>query len=182
MRIFGSYVLLLLAPLLFATASVAQDLTGTWSLQASATLPVGEGTPGDDCFFEGSANVVQDGIDIGGTAQLELTDGVPGCPGTLMADITAFFIDEAAIGVSGDLSDPQFGLASFAGEFVDDGILEGGYSVQQGPFTGAGGSFLATRQNVVPAVAIPTLTPWMLSILALFLAVAAVAFLLRRGA
>lgn len=180
----GSYILLLLALWIPATPAVAQvDLSGTWDLQASALLIVGEGTPAEDCTFEGTAEVADDGMIITGTAQLELIDGVPGCPGTLIADLNAFFVFEGEpVGIDGELTDPQFGQASFSADFLDDGSLDGGYSVLEGPFIGSTGSFLATPQIVAPSVAIPALTPWMLSTLALLLAIAAVVLLIRRMA
>lgn len=181
MRKPSSCVFLLIATLLMTTAAVAQDLNGTWSLETSANLAI-DGAPGEDCIFEGSVDVVQDGIDITGTAQLDLVDGVTGCPGTLMADLEALFIVDGAIGVGGDLTDPQLGLASFVGDFLTDGRLDGTFNTLQGPFTGSSGTFLATPPNLTTPVAIPTLRPSMLSALALFLAVAAVVLLLRRAA
>lgn len=152
----AALLLITLPALLAATPAAAQapppEYSGTWSLSTTAELPDDGGT----CIFEGTAQVTQDGTDLGGTANLSLINGPPDCPPAMMADLDGEVGDDGCIEL-GLLLGGNFGEASFTGcpgEAVD--TLVGSFQVTSGPFEGGGGTWTAVMGASV--LAIPTLS------------------------
>lgn len=186
MRAFAQLLFCLVLSYTVAAPAVGQvDLAGDWSLEATAVLPVPEvkGEIVEDCTFAGTASVATKGSEFSGVAELELTAGVAGCPGLLMADLSgAVNVALLPTGmVVGELMDPDFGTASFNGTTFDDGTVAGSYAVQTGPFAGASGTWVAAPLVAAPALPIPTLERTSLIALALLIALAAGFLLTRRS-
>lgn len=200
--------LLFLIPL-SCTVTLAQeqpppDLTGTWTLQTTAQLPVDQGQAGPagevvtppECLFEGSAQVGQSNGAINGSAVLMLLSGPEGCPGAMDAGLSGGVQGGT---VSGNLDGGDaFGQATFDGTVSEDmqqirGRLEfkaeptrmaaaavggGQFSVLEGPFRSGGGSWSAVRQISAP---IPTLNEIGFALLVAML-LASSLMLMRRSA
>lgn len=172
--------LLALTPILtlaLAAGAAAQDLTGTWDLQATVFLP-SEGN-GGDCEYQGTSDFTQADGTVTGDPVLDFTSGdTESCPdelfgmlsglvemGTISGTISG---EQGALDFSGDIFDEE------RGEGQDDNVA-GGFDVTQGPFAGSSGSFSGQRVAMMP-----TLTPWALGLLALALLAAGSLLLVRR--
>lgn len=131
------FALVFLSLPIFAWPAFAQNLEGTWDLQASAQLP--EAT--NPCVVEGSVDIVQSGSSLAGSASFMLVSGPAECPSEI-----AGTIDGLADGsdVFGTFLGGAFGTASFEGPISNDGAsIQGTFSVVEGPFSGAEGAWSA---------------------------------------
>lgn len=152
----------LLAP---AGLQAQANLTGSWEMQATGQIP-DENMP---CNFTGTANVVQSGNGLSGTADLMLTSGPPACPQEMMANIGGTVSGGGAAPevAMGALMGGQLGTAQFSGNVRGDGNQVGGtYAVDSGPFMGTSGTWNSLRHAVA---AIPTLAGVALILLAVLL-------------
>lgn len=172
----------------------AQDVSGTWNLQMTATL-VGAEAP---CDYTGTIQLsLVDGVWIG-PASLTLTSGPAGCPAEMMATCTGNFDGGTFYGTldGGKL----FGTATVTGTLAAGDRLKGTVKLApsdpgakaklapkttyqggmmtdpEGPFAGATGTFVAARQSPLE---IPTLTETGLILLAILLMASAIFFLVR---
>lgn len=197
-------ILLLLAGALLGSAAAAQttDLSGNWSLDATAFLGVAEAegprAPGadkveveEDCSFAGIASLAQDGTEFSGPAELDLVNGVVGCPGMLVGEISGT-VDPQVLRLDGDdapdkgvgtpiagqIDDPDLGLTSFFGTVDMDDNASGPYDVVEGPFAGTSGSWTAAPLSA--PLEIPTATPGGLASLVVLLTAAALFLLVRH--
>lgn len=194
--------LALLAALLgSAAAAQTPDLSGSWSIDATAILAVAEangprattdkGTIVEDCTFEGTASLSQDGTDFSGPAELDLVNGVVGCAGMLNGEVTGT-VDPVVVRheaddtpekgpgtpIAGQINDPTLGVTNFSGNVDMNNNSSGSYNVTQGPFSGASGSWSA--QPLSAPLEIPTATPGGLASLVVLLTAAALFLLIRR--
>lgn len=167
-----------------ASASEAQNLTGTWELQMFVEHTAG-GTRGDigsTCSFEGTADIVDTGGALSGSASMGLTLGDRSCPTTLTGTLTGT-LDGTSIEM-GMLSDGGGGTATFEGELgVTRGSVpdpaSGTLNVTGGLFAGAIGAWNA-QLVTSPAVSdIPTVGVAGLTALTLFLLLAGFVVLRR---
>ncbi len=174
---------LLAAPAARAQAPV--DVSGFWELQTSVfTGQRGEFEGQPDCAYRGSADVTQDGSDLGGTSRLTLESGNLGCPAQMTADIDGQITGNTL--EMGMLMGGQLGTAQWAGTvspaFVEGtGVTGGDFFVDSGPFSGSGGTWSAQRGQP-PVLTIPTLTRVGLVVLVVLLLGAAGLLLRRRSA
>jgi hypothetical protein len=174
---------LLAGPAAFGQPAPA-DVSGSWDLQTSVFLgqvPVPEGLP--DCEYQGSAQVTQDGSELGGTSNLTLVSGDGECPAEMSADI-----DGQVVGTElemGMLMGGQLGTALWGGsvdpQLEGEGGTGGDFTVDSGPFTGAVGTWSAVRGEP-SALVIPTLTTVGVIVLVALLLGAAALLLRRSGA
>jgi hypothetical protein len=108
-------------------------------------------------MFEGMATVMQDGMDLGGTATLMLVDGPAACPMEMMAALSGQ-VDGNGCLTLGLLLGGQLGEAAFTGcpgNAPDN--LGGRFAVETGPFAGTAGTWSAVRR--LPSVLeIPTVS------------------------
>ncbi len=187
--------LLLTAGSAFAQpAPPAADLTGDWTLQASAFPP--EVPPGatqglQPCDFEGTADVTQTEGALSGDASMSLVDGPQSCPPVMAATLTGEVVgNDVQMGMlmGGNLGTADFqGLiqvigpaGATAGTMIQ---LSGNFQVTQGPFQGFFGTWSGVPGGPPPSVLeIPTLTAAGLAVLALLLLGAAIVQLFRRRA
>lgn len=171
-------VLALTTALGLGGAALAQvpvpDYSGNWMLNTTVILPNDGGT----CVFEGMANVIQDGMGLGGTATLMLVNGPAACPMEMMASLSGQ-VDGNGCLTLGLLLGGQLGEATFTGCPGDaPDSLAGRFSVEMGPFAGATGSWSAVR--AAPSVLeIPTVSALGLTGFVMLLLVAG-ALLLRN--
>ena len=176
-RPMANAALLVLAGLVAGSLSAqAPDLTGTWDLQASVFFGKGKGA---DCQFEGSAEIVQTGSEVTGSASLDLTAGDPLCPATMSATLSGTASEAEGILLTGLLSG-QLGAVSFSGAPLSADELQGDHLSTQGPFAGSSGTWAAQRQPEQSALEIPTLTAFGLAALVVLLLAAGAVVLLRR--
>lgn len=170
-----------------ATAQGPIDVDGTWDLQMFVFFESmdGLGTRGaaaEDCTFEGSATIDQDGTDITGNALVQLTDGSLPCPPFLGGNLTgAVDGDQINMGIMTGIQ--SLGQADFLGaaampktlkkEIATRGpapmpdVINGEFEVTTGPFAGANGGWIATRSVAEEEVSqIPTLNSLGLLLLA----------------
>lgn len=151
-----------------AAPAVAQDLSGSWAMDTSATMP-------DDlsqCEFEGSCEMDQDGSSLTGRVFLRLVSGPADCPSLMAADLEGSVQGDEV--VMGAVMDGGFGQASFTGARTNS--FAGEFQVTSGPFTGTTGTWAADRLELSE---IPALGGAGLAVLAVLLAASA-ALLLRR--
>lgn len=167
----------LAAPAVHAQPPPPADVSGFWDLETSVFLNQQEGLP--DCQYGGSADITQDGSDLGGSATLQLESGKPSCPAQMTADVdgeVAGNTIEMGLLIGGG----QLGTAQWSGTVGPraEGITGGPFTVDSGPFAGAGGTWSAVRGEP-PVVAIPALDTVGVVVLAALL-LGAAALLLRR--
>lgn len=183
-----------LAALLFAAGAGAQtetDLTGPWTLNATANVAGGvdglKGTAVVVCVFEGDASVVQSGDQISGDAELGLVDGPTSeCPPEMSAALDGTVVNDS---IQMGMLAGGLGTADFQGMLTPSlverprkgeavGTLNGAFQVTSGSFTNTTGTW-----NASPAPAsvleVPALTPAGLTLLVLILLGAGI-FLLQR--
>lgn len=148
--------LLSAAPSALAQAPPPSDVSGFWELQTSVFLGQTEGLP--DCQYAGSADITQDGNDLGGDAGLDLESGDPSCPSQMSADVDGEIIGNT-IQMGLLIGGGNLGTAQWTGTVnpAADGITGGDFVVESGPFSGAFGTWSAER-GVPPVPAIPALT------------------------
>jgi hypothetical protein len=183
-----------MAPIGIAHGQGPADISGTWALDASVSLP-DELIP---CVYEGSAVVSQTADTVTGPTDLALVSGSSSCPaemaGTLSGKVSLGKIGETV--VNGVIDGGALGQAAFTGSFTtvvapvaaagfmataivmqgpSSGV--GSIGVTAGPFTGASGTWAAA---VAPAV--PTLGPLVLTILVALLLAAGFLILRRQQA
>lgn len=160
------------------------DLSGDWDLTASAFFgQQPEGSPGPDCQFSGSATIVQDGSDLGGTAELTLITGATECPAEMSAEVDGTVSgNQVEMGL---LMGGNLGTAQWTGSSSppSDGelSLNGGFLVETGPFAGTTGNWSGqlVGEPAPSVLEIPTLTT--LGVVALVaLLLAAAGWMLRR--
>jgi hypothetical protein len=155
-----------------AAAQGAPSYAGHWLVDATFDLP-DVGT----CIYQGTIDVMQDGTALSGTLVLTLVSGPMACPAEMMASLAGTAGPggvELGMLLGGDL-----GQASFSGDRdPKSGALMGGSMVQEGPYAGTAGTWMAVlaRQSVIE---IPTLTALGLAALVTLL-LAAGAWILRR--
>lgn len=196
--------LLAVLALVCATLLVAQqisDVAGAWLLTTTFTLEgeaAGEAA-GSDCDYQGLAEVTQDGLDFGGEASLELVAGGSVCPEQMTAQLTGQILmapppedhrtsarpkQIGPVQLTGELTSPEFGVASFFGGLAKvTGPLSGGTFVTSSPLpalAGATGDWMAVPRQA--AVEIPTLGGAALALLAVLLLAAGFLYLRRRPA
>jgi len=178
----------LVPALLAAPAALGQapppDVSGSWDLATSVFLGQLEGSDGlPDCEYQGSAQVTQDGSDLGGTSNLLLETGGGECPAEMSADIDGQIVGnviQMGMLMGGQLGTAQWGgTVDFAAE--GDGGTGGDFTVDSGPFTGSSGTWSAVRGEP-SALVIPTLTTVGVVVLVALLLGAAALLLRRRGA
>ena len=174
-----------LCALLAAPAARAQgpvDVSGFWQLQTSVSFGEAEGPA--DCEYQGSAEITQDGSDLGGTSSLQLESGSGFCPGAMTADVDGE-ITGNTIEMGMLIGGGQFGTAQWTGTVASlaegGGVTGGDFVVDSGPFSGASGSWSAQRGEP-PALAIPTLSTVGAVVLVAVLLAAAALLLRRRSA
>jgi len=172
----------LVAALLAAPAARAQvvDVSGSWELQTSVFFGQGEGLP--DCEYQGSAEITQNGTDLGGTSSLTLESGDASCPAEMAADVDGQIMGNLL--EMGMLMGGQLGTAQWGGTVAPaaaEGVTGGDFLVDSGPFSGSGGIWSAQR-GTPPVLAIPTLTTLGLVALVALLLGAAALLLRRRSA
>ena len=172
---------LVLIPILFvalAAGAAAQDLTGTWDLQATVFLEQPEGS-GGDCEYQGTTDFIQEDGTVTGDPVLDFSAGDSEiCPDQLFGMLTGM-VGEGTVG--GTISGEQ-GALDFSGDVFDeervqgqDDNVAGGFNVTQGPFAGSSGDFTGQRVAMMP-----TLAPWAVMTLALALLAAGSLLLVRR--
>ncbi len=165
------------------------DIGGTWRLNAS-TLLTGQEVP---CEYQGDVPLTQDGDSWTGPADLLLLSGPEACPAEMIGDLTGMLAPGEVAGVTQitgaiDGTDPG-GHVTFSGTITNGpaamtparpsrkaSVLAakaalqgtGGLSVDQGSFSGNGGTWNAIRlaQSVLD---VPELTPVGLTLLVLML-------------
>ncbi|MEM8929774.1 MAG: hypothetical protein AAGE94_01295 [Acidobacteriota bacterium] len=153
---------------------MAQDLTGTWVLDASANIS--GATRGDVggavCNFEGTADIVDTAGSLSGDADLALTSGDRSCPLTLSGTLTGTLNGtEIEMGM---ITDGGGGTATFTGVLGPDrggaaDVAGGGFDVTGGSFSGASGAWNATFAGVTATTDIPTAGVLGMTLLALLL-------------
>lgn len=183
----------LILPILAVPASAQPNLDGTWDLQASGVIPpVVEEVPAlnanpdrgvmiEPCVFEGSGNLVQDGNQLTGQANLMLISGPAECPDEMMADIMGEVEGSSFFGMLD--GGQMFGGLNFNGTISQDGTsIEGTYDVKpEGPFSNVtNGVWTAALQLSI--LAIPTVGAWGLGLFAAILALTSLLFLRRLWA
>jgi hypothetical protein len=160
------------------------DLSGDWTLQATAFLPPGLGGTGGSCTFEGTADVGQDGTSLSGDAALTLVDGSMGCPDQMDASLTGEVIDNQ---VNMGMLMGQLGETTFNGTLGPNLALQGGgntlsgtMSVTAGPFAGSTGTWSGV-QGTAPVVEVPALSAVGLALLVAILLLVGGVLLRRRS-
>ncbi|MGD2113569.1 MAG: hypothetical protein PVG07_00845 [Acidobacteriota bacterium] len=177
-------VVLVVAPWA-AAQTPSTDLTGTYDMQATVELPSME-TPAAQtkglampCQYEGTADIVDENGDLSGTVDLMLVTGPEGCPadmtGTLNGSGDPGTTDILVMGTIGG----TLGMLTFNGSLTPNPGGGGTFSVTQGGFVGAVGSWAAQRFESI--FEIPTLTAVGLTLLTL-LVLGAGYFILRHAA
>jgi hypothetical protein len=112
-------------------------------MQSSFQLPDGGGT----CVFTGDCQLTQDGGSLAGTVHLSLLSGPGACPVAMSAALEGVVEGDF---VSGTLSG-QLGTATFTGQRGKS--FSGDVAVEEGPFSGVTGAFLAERSILaIPAL------------------------------
>lgn len=157
-----------------AGAQTGVDLTGRWTLSASATV-------GGDaivvCDFEGEANVVQSQSQLSGDADLALVGGpTSDCPPEMSAVLDGTFANDS---IQMGMLAGGLGTADFQGRIARSLVerprkegsgptLSGSFQVTSGTFVNATGSWSA-MPRALRSIDIPTLTPAGLTLLVLIL-------------
>jgi hypothetical protein len=151
----------------------AGDISGDWTLPTTCTLPPGD----EDCVFEGSASLLQDGNQIGGQATLMLVSGPDSCPSEMMATVMGTL---SGLDLFGTLDGGQLlGILNFNGGASPDlQMIQGTSMAPDGqPFAGTTCDWDAQRQE---AVFIPTLSGVGLALLVALLLGGGLLMLRRR--
>ena len=181
---FGVALLLAAAAVHAQPAPPAADLTGTWTLQASAFPSPGAVGGVQSCDFQGTADITQTEGALTGDASMDLVSGPMGCPPTMSADVTGQ-VDGSTVQMGMILG--ELGSVDFDGEIAQGATqggaisLAGGFQVTQGPFTGYSGSWNGVPGGSPPSpLEIPTLTAAGLAALALLLIGSAIFLIVRR--
>jgi len=159
------------------------DVSGAWTLEVTGLLP----DQNVACTFQGTAQVVQNGDTISGTAQLTLVSGPEGCPAEMLAEISGSWDGETLFGTleGGDLGTASFtgsvGAPKAAGVATRASVpaVQGTYDVTLGGFQGTMGTWAAAIM-VGAQISIPTLGAWALLLLATLLLGTGVWVLRRR--
>lgn len=177
-------LIFLSAVALLATAPAASgqgepnpDISGTWNLQTTVLLE-GEEQP---CVYVGTVEASQVDSVWQGPAELGLVTGPAACPAEMIGDLTGELSTEGGVTtITGfiDGGDPT-GNANFSGTLTPNPGGSGTFAVDQGPFEGEEGDWLAQLQQSL--LEIPGLTPAGLTLLTLLL-LAGGAWLLSRQA
>ena len=132
-------VLILVVLSLFTTSfALAQppNLSGRWNLSASGMLVTG----GMPCTFQGHGDMMQDGNQLSGQAELMLVSGPAECPAEMSANLAGMLDGPSFVGTLD--GGQMFGMLNFSGMLGQDGrSLEGNYSVTSGPFMGTTGAW-----------------------------------------
>ncbi|MFP3941378.1 MAG: hypothetical protein ACLF0P_13855 [Thermoanaerobaculia bacterium] len=162
-----------------ATPAAAQiDLTGTWNLEMTTTLP-GEETP---CLYQGTVQATQATDDSwNGPVELSLVSGPQACPAEMLGDGTGFVEqgeDEAFITGTIDGGE-EFGLATFDGTILPNPGGGGDFSVDEGEFADEEGTW--SMELLQSVLEIPAATPVGLAVLTFLLLGAGGWVLSRQG-
>jgi hypothetical protein len=154
-----------------ARAQVLPDVSGPWSLSASA-IPAAAPEGEIPCIWQGGGVLDQDGSQVfSQDVSLTLVSGPPGCPTQMNASLTGSLgaaVAGAAVPFNGTLTG-QLGVLDFSGLVDPQGqtMTQGTLVVRQGPFSTTTGSWDALRG--LPQAVIPTLSTVGLGMLILLL-------------
>lgn len=197
-RVFAIPVTAVLTLAVAAPAAVqAQilDLTGTWTLELEAAPVEGEvvpvaaarqagpvlqpkGVAVEPCVYSGTVVATQDGAQWTGPAELSLVSGPVECPAEMLGDLTGELSEDGGvIFITGVIDGGQLGHATFDGTVSPNPGGSGIMAVDEGPFAGTDGTWIAQLQHSVEEI--PELTPVGLGVLTLLL-LAAGAWMLSR--
>jgi hypothetical protein len=161
-------LLVVLGVALPAATQTTINLSGTWTLGSSFTLPELQKQLAP-CVFNGAAVIQQDGSEIFGRVIQTLVSGPEECPAEMLADLSGSYNPVSKqVSLQGSMDGgTQFGMASFGGEISPEQGGGGESAVEQGPFAGASGTWTAvlTQQGE----GIPVATPVGLTLLVLVL-------------
>lgn len=167
-----------------ATAQqVPPDLSGTYTLTATASLPNDGGT----CTYSGTIVVTQNANGVFGTPTLFKQDGPLACPPLMTAELTGGFEgDMLVLGLMlGPLGEAEFsallGPVDARSRVAEEAqlILDGTWTVTEGPFTGGGGTWAAAPAAF--SLTIPTLSWVGLAALAVLLLLIGAWLVHRKG-
>ncbi len=164
-----------------ATHAQNADLTGSWTVTFTAVPRVTVVAP-NNCTFQGTANVNQNGGQLNGSLDVGLTSGPVSCPPVMSATLTGN-VTGSQVTMGAMMGGGTLGQATFTGvaavRKAGPSTVNGSFAATSGPFTGTGGTFSAVKAAVV---AVPALNGSGLALLALLLLGAATLLLMRRPA
>jgi len=184
-------VLVFIGSTVTSSAWAQVDYSGTWNLETQTLLPDSI----DPCLYSGTAEIIQAGNDLSGTASLTLTSGPGACPSEMTAAVSGVVRNgniELGLLLGGQLGEATFYSQGAAPAVVqsDAGVrktvknggmtLDGAFDVTEGPYAGQTGAWSAIMAAMmIDERPIPTLAFYGLLLLVAVL-VAAGGLSLRR--